>query len=92
MTYKLASVIISGGAARLWMCDAKNGARTVTLNSHDDTVAALLGEEWEPFGVGANGALWFRKADPGAGGVLADVADTQEYAPAWETATPAGHQ
>ncbi len=63
MTYKLAFVTSFGEATRLWMCDARRGARSVLLNNYDDAVSALLGEGWEPFGVGADGALWFRKAD-----------------------------
>jgi len=63
MTYKLAFVTTYGEATRLWMCDAKCGARSVLLNSYDDAVSALLGEGWEPFGLGNDGALWFRKAE-----------------------------
>ena len=63
MTYKLAFVTTYGEATRLWMCDAKCGARSVLLNSYDDAVSALLGEGWEPFGIGTDGALWFRKAE-----------------------------
>ncbi len=63
MTYKLAFLTTAGETARLWMCDAKRGARSVILSSYDDAVAALLGEGWEPFGLGSDGALWFRKPD-----------------------------
>ena len=38
--YKMASVALAGSATRLWMCDAKNGARTVTFGNHDEIVAA----------------------------------------------------
>jgi hypothetical protein len=63
MSYKLAFVTSYGEATRLWMCDAKSGARSVLLNSYDEAVSALLGQEWEPFGIATDGALWFRKAD-----------------------------
>jgi hypothetical protein len=61
MTYKMASVTGYGEAARLWMCDARRGARSILLSSYDDAVSALLAEGWEPFGVGTDGAVWFRK-------------------------------
>ncbi len=61
--YKMASVAVAGDTTRLWMCDARNGARAVTFGGPDEIVAALLAEGWEPFGVGLNGALWFRKVD-----------------------------
>jgi hypothetical protein len=38
--------------------------------SYDAAVSALLGEGWEPFGIAADGALWFRKADISATGWL----------------------
>jgi hypothetical protein len=66
MTYKLAFVSMTGQASRLWMCDAKRGARSVILSSYDGAVSALLGEGWEPFGIAADGALWFRKAEVSA--------------------------
>lgn len=66
MNYKLASVSKGSKAERaskLWMCDAKHGARSVTVDDTDKAVAALLAEGWEPFGLGVDGALWFRKTD-----------------------------
>ncbi len=63
MTYKLAFVTGYGEAARLWMCDARRGARSVLLSSYDDAVSALLAESWEPFGIGMDGAVWFRKTE-----------------------------
>jgi hypothetical protein len=66
MNYKLAFVSKGAKAERttkLWMCDAKHGARAVTVDDADKAIAALLAEGWEPFGLGVDGALWFRKTD-----------------------------
>lgn len=66
MNYKLASIAALGETVRLWMCDARRGARSVVLSDYDATIKALLGEGWEPFGLGTDGAVWFRKADSSA--------------------------
>lgn len=63
MNYKLAFISALGEAARLWMCDARRGARSVVLSDYDATIKAMLGEGWEPFGLGTDGAVWFRKVD-----------------------------
>ncbi len=66
--YKLAFVVPAGDWPRLWLCDAKIGARTIplTLPEVDEILAALLGEGWEPLGIGWENAVWFRKLDGGA--------------------------
>jgi hypothetical protein len=63
MNYKLAFIAALGETARLWMCDARRGARSVVLSDYEATIKALLSEGWEPFGLGADGEVWFRKAD-----------------------------
>jgi hypothetical protein len=63
MNYKLAFIAALGDTARLWMCDARRGARSIVLSDYDATIKAMLGEGWEPFGLGTDGAVWFRKAD-----------------------------
>ncbi len=63
--YKLAFVVPTGDWPRLWLCDAKIGARTIPLTHQevDEILAALLGEGWEPLGIGWENAIWFRKLE-----------------------------
>src|SRR5512141_84402 len=65
MMYKLAFIMATGESPRLWLCDNKHGARTVMLNGHDvdEFIAAFLSEGWEPFGIGTDNAIWFRKLE-----------------------------
>ncbi len=65
MMYKLAFIMATGESPRLWLCDSKHGARSVMLNGHDvdEFIAALLCEGWEPFGIGTDNAIWFRKLE-----------------------------